>query len=465
MSKKPVKIVTIGGGSSYTPELVEGFIKRYDELPVKELWLVDIEDGKEKLEIVGELAKRMVKKAGLPMKIYLTLDREEALPGADFVTTQFRVGLLDARIKDERIPLSYGMIGQETNGAGGMFKGLRTVPVILDIVKDIKKYCPDAWLVNFTNPSGIVTEAVLRYTDHKKVVGLCNVPIGMQMMCADILDVDSSRLRLEIAGLNHHFFATDIFLDGESVFDEMLDKYIVVTKEIGGIKGMMSNMAKKMESAGEERQEEKSISKTPFLVPYSEEFLRGLNALPCGYHMYYYHTREMLEKEIEEYKEGKVRAQVVKKTEEELFELYKDPNLNIKPPQLEKRGGAHYSDAACNLIQSIYTDKGDIQYVNCKNNGAIPEIDLNSGVEIAAVITADGPKPIAVGKLPNTIKGTILNIKAFEQLTCEAAVTGDKNIALAAMNANPLVVSDTEAIEMFNELLEAHKKYLPRFYK
>lgn len=166
--KEGIKIVTIGGGSSYTPELVEGFIKRYHELPVKELWLVDIKAGQEKLNIVGALAKRMVEKAGLPIEVHLTLDRREALKDADFVTTQFRVGLLEARAKDERIPLKYGVIGQETNGPGGLFKGLRTIPVILDIVKDMEELCPDAWLVNFTNPAGMVTEAVLRYTNLKK---------------------------------------------------------------------------------------------------------------------------------------------------------------------------------------------------------------------------------------------------------------------------------------------------------
>lgn len=465
MTKKPVKIVTIGGGSSYTPELVEGFIKRYDELPVKELWLVDIEEGKEKLEIVGNLAKRMVEKSGLPMKVFLTLDREEALPNADFVTTQFRVGLLDARIKDERIPLSHGLIGQETNGIGGMFKGLRTIPVILDIVKDIKKYCPDAWLINFTNPSGMVTEAVLKYTDHTKIVGLCNVPIGMQMSLALMLDVPPEKLRLQIAGLNHHFFATDVFIEGKSVMPEVLEKYIAFSKEYS-IKERMKMMKVSRENIGKEgHKAEESLSKTPMLMPFSEAFLRGIQAVPCGYMMYYYHTKEMLEMEVEEYKQGNVRAEVVKRTEAELFELYKDENLNIKPPQLEKRGGAHYSDAACNLIASIYTDKGDIQYVNCKNNGAVSGIDNNSGVEIAAVITADGPKPMAIGTLPPTIRGTIQNIKAFESLVCEAAVTGNKNIAITALNNNPLVPSDTMASEIFEEMLEAHKRYLPNFFK
>ena len=166
---KGIKIVTIGGGSSYTPELVEGFIKRYDELPIRELWLVDIPAGQEKLNIVGSLAKRMIETAGLPIEVHLTLDRREALKGADFVTTQFRVGLLDARAKDERIPLNHNVIGQETNGPGGLFKGLRTIPVILGICKDMEELCPDAWLVNFTNPAGMVTEAVLRYSNIKRL--------------------------------------------------------------------------------------------------------------------------------------------------------------------------------------------------------------------------------------------------------------------------------------------------------
>nr|WP_306766022.1 hypothetical protein [Paenibacillus sp. IHB B 3415] len=169
--------MTIGGGSSYTPELIEGFIKRHHELPVSELWLVDIEAGKEKLEIVGAMAKRMIKAAGIECDIHLTLDRRLALENADFVTTQFRVGLLEARIKDEMIPLKHGMIGQETNGAGGMLKAFRTIPVVLEIVEDMKELCPEAWLINFTNPAGMVTEAVLRYGQWEKVIGLCNVPI------------------------------------------------------------------------------------------------------------------------------------------------------------------------------------------------------------------------------------------------------------------------------------------------
>ncbi len=213
---KGVKIVTIGGGSSYTPELVEGFIKRYAELPVKELWLVDIEEGKEKLEIVGNLAKRMIKKAGLDMEVHLTLNRREALKDADFVTTQFRVGQLDAREKDELIPLKYGVIGQETNGPGGMFKALRTIPVIFEIIKDCEELCPNAWIISFTNPSGINAEAVFRHTGWKKFIGLCNGPVNMIKDIEKILKVkEEDHLDVKIGGINHMIYALDIQLNGK----------------------------------------------------------------------------------------------------------------------------------------------------------------------------------------------------------------------------------------------------------
>jgi len=203
MSRNALKIVTIGGGSSYTPELIEGYIKRKDELPIKEIWLVDIEAGKEKLAVVGEMAKRMVKAAGLPWEVHLTLDRRAALKDADYVSTQFRVGLLDARIKDERIPLSHGILGQETNGAGGMFKAFRTIPVILDIINDMKELCPDAWLVNFTNPAGMVTEAAIKHGGWKKTAGLCNVPIGHRKQAAEKLGLPEEELFFKFAGINH----------------------------------------------------------------------------------------------------------------------------------------------------------------------------------------------------------------------------------------------------------------------
>ncbi|MEH7350059.1 6-phospho-beta-glucosidase [Gottfriedia acidiceleris] len=436
---KTIKIATIGGGSSYTPELVEGFIKRYNELPLRELWLVDVEEGKEKLEIVGQLARRMFEKAGLPVEVHLTLDRREALKDADFVTTQFRVGLLDARAKDERIPLKYGVLGQETNGPGGLFKGLRTIPVILDIVKDMRDLCPNAWLVNFTNPAGMVTEAVLRYTDHRKVVGLCNVPIGMEMGISKLLKVEHSRVRIDFAGLNHMVYGLDVFVDGESVKDQVIE--LLTNPE-------NSSFVKNIQGYG-----------------WEPEFLRALNALPCPYHNYYYKTREMVEKDIKNAETVGTRAEVVKKLEDDLFELYKDPNLSIKPPQLEKRGGAYYSDAAVRLISSIYNDKGDIQPVNTMNNGSIASIPNDSAVEVSCVITKDGPKPIVMGDLPVSVRGLVQQIKSFERVACEAAVTGDYDLAILALTINPLVASDQVAKQIVDEMLEAHKKYLPQFFK
>ncbi len=436
---KGVKIVTIGGGSSYTPELVEGFIKRYDKLPVRELWLVDIEAGREKLEIVGNLAKRMVEKAGVPMEIHLTLDRRKALKDADFVTTQFRVGQLDARIKDESIPLSHGMIGQETNGAGGMLKAFRTIPVILDIDKDISELCPNAWMINFTNPAGMVTEALVRYGTNKKVIGLCNVPIGMEKAVASIMDVEHSRVRVDFAGLNHMVYGLNMYVDGNDVTKEVID---------GMANGKLGQIVKNVSD-----------------FDWDPEFIKALGVMPCPYHKYYYQTEEMLNDEIEEFKKGKARGEFVKEVEKELFELYKNPNLDEKPTQLEKRGGAYYSDAACRLITSIYNDTRDIQPVDIRNNGAIQNIDNDSVVEISCIITKDGPKPINIGVLPVSVNGLVQQIKTFERLTIEAAIEGNYGKALLALVGNPLTASDKTAKIVLDELLEAHKEYLPNFKK
>lgn len=439
MAQQPdsIKIAVIGGGSSYTPELIEGFIKRHQELPVREIWLVDVEEGRKKLEIVGQLAKRMVEKAGVPIQIELTLDRKKALMNADFVTTQFRVGLLDARAKDERIPLKYGVLGQETNGPGGFFKALRTIPIIMEICREMEELCPNAWLINFTNPAGMITEAVLRYSNIKKVVGLCNVPIGMEMGAAQLMNVDHSRVRIDFAGLNHLVYGLDVYVDGVSVKEDLLKKLT---------------------------DKEQSITmKNIHAMGWEPEFLQALNVLPCPYHNYYYKTREMVEEEVKAASEGGTRAEVVKKLEEELFQLYQDPDLAEKPPQLEKRGGAYYSDAACRLIHSIYTDKRDIQPVNTRNNGAIAGIPSESAVEVSCMITKDGPKPLAVGELPVSVRGLVQSIKSFERVTIEAALTGDYNTALLALTINPLVGSDRIAKKILDEMLEAHRTYLPQF--
>lgn len=439
MSRDALKIVTIGGGSSYTPELIEGYIKRQDQLPIKEIWLVDIEAGKEKLAIVGAMAKRMIEAAGLPWEVHLTLDRREALKDADYVSTQFRVGLLDARIKDERIPLSHGVLGQETNGAGGIFKAFRTIPIILDIIKDMEELCPDAWLVNFTNPAGMVTEAAIKHGGWKRTAGLCNVPIGHSKQAADQLGVPEEELFIKYAGINHFHWHRVWDKSGKERTDELIDL-------IYGPKT-----------------EAESHLKNIHAVPFHYEQIKDLGMLPCGYHRYYYIEDEMLAHSIEEFKKGETRAQVVKATEARLFELYKDPALNYKPKELEQRGGTHYSDAACELIASIQNDKRTDMVVSTENNGTITDLPYDCVVEVSGPVTSHGHEPYNWGSFPPAARGIIQGMKGMEETTIRAAITGDYGAALHAMTVNPLIPGGTMARTLLDEMLIAHKDHLPQF--
>ena len=431
-----LKIAIFGGGSSYTPEIIEGFILRHSTLPVREIQLVDIPEGREKLQIVGALAQRMVKKAGLDINVVLTEDKERAIDGADFVTTQLRVGLLDARIKDERIPLKYGTIGQETNGAGGLFKALRTVPVVLDIAHTMERLAPNAKLVNFANPSGIVTEAVLK---HSKIdaIGLCNVPVLIKMNIAKLLNAAPERIYVDFAGLNHLVWGLHVYLDGKDVTDHVLHLLATDDFSVRNIK----------------------------MISWGEELLQTVKAVPCPYHRYYYLHEQMLAEEMADAAPGGkgTRGEVVKKVEEELFELYKDPDLAIKPPQLMQRGGAYYSDAACNLINSIYNNKLDMHIVNVRNNGAIADLPDNVAIERNAVVGGFGARPLTLGRFPKQLVGLLQEVKAYEELTVEAAVTGDYATALRAMTANPFIPSMKVAKPLLDEMMEAHAQYLPQF--
>ena len=433
---KGLKIATIGGGSSYTPELMEGFIKRYEELPIKEIWLVDVEAGREKQEIVGAMAQRMWDASPYDVKVHTTLDREEALRDADFVTTQFRVGQLNARVKDERIPFSYGLLGQETNGAGGMFKAFRTIPVILEVVEDMKRLCPNAWLINFANPSGMVTEAVLRYGKWDRVIGLCNVPVMAKMTEAIMLDRPVEDLIYKFAGVNHFHWHKVADKAGNDVTPLVIDKLY---------------------------QEDNGLPKNIHGVPFYREQLDEMNMIPCGYHQYYYRAEEMLAHGLEEYATVGTRAEQVKALEAELFELYKDPALNYKPKQLEERGGAYYSDAACETIASIYANKNTEIVVSTRNDGAVPDLPADCAVEVTAYLGAQGARNVAFGPLPTAERGWLQVMKAMELLTIEAAVTGIYALALQAFTINPLIPSGATAKQVMDELFVAHKAYLPQF--
>lgn len=435
---KGLKIVTIGGGSSYTPELIEGYIARKDQLPIEEIVLVDIEAGKEKLEIVGKMAERQIKAAGLKWKVTLTLDRYNALKNADFVTTQFRVGLLDARVKDERIPLSHGYLGQETNGAGGILKAFRTIPVIGEIIEDMQEQCPDAWLINFTNPAGMVTEAAIKHFGWKKTIGLCNVPINHTKSESKALGIPEDELFFQYAGINHFHWHRIWDDKGNELTDQAIEL-----------------------AYGDKNQE--SDLENIYDAAFQYEQIKDLGMLPCGYHRYYYATPEMLDDTIKNFENDETRAQVVKETEKRLFELYKDPELDYKPEELTQRGGTHYSDAACEVIASIYNDKGTEMVVSIENNGTITDLPYDCVVEVTAKITAKGAVPYNWGGFEPATRGILQLMKGMEETVIQAAIDGNYNKALHAFIINPLTPSGEPAKKLLNEMLYAHKVHLPQF--
>lgn len=434
--KKDLKIVVIGGGSSYTPELIEGLLQRKNELPVGELWLVDIDKGQKKVEIIASLARRMIKKTCLNIKVVATLDRRQALSGADFVCSQFRAGCLEGRIRDERIALKYGMIGQETNGLGGFSNACRTIPIALDICKDMEELCPDAWLLNFTNPSGMVTEAVLKYSKIK-AVGLCNVPVIMQKGVARTLDTSENKVVMQVAGLNHMIWARKILLEGK-------DRLSFVINEI---------------ISGNDQLVPQNIP--PFAWP--KDLLSKMGMIPCAYLRYYYMSEDIMSQELNEAKGEGTRAEIVKALEERLFDLYSDPELNYKPKELEKRGGQYYSEAACELMSAIYNDKRTLMHINTRNDGAIQGLPDDCVVEVTSLITKSGPLPLNVPPFPMDTLRLLQLMKEFEILTVEAAVTGDINLATRALILNPLVKTGTLLDEALKETVQMNLDFMPQF--
>ena len=433
-----LKIVVIGGGSSYTPELIEGLLNRYHEMPVASLWLVDIEEGKEKVEIIAGLARRMIAKAGLTIEVVATLDRESALRDADFVCSQFRAGCLDARISDERISLKYGLIGQETNGLGGFANACRTIPIALEIAADMERLCPDAWLLNFTNPSGMVTEAILRHS-RIKAVGLCNVPVIMQKGITTLLQcADEKEVVMQVAGLNHFIFVRQILHKGKEWLPEVIAEI----------------------NAGRDPLVPRNIP--PFRWP--SHLLQGLGMIPCAYLRYYYMKDDLLRQELAEAGGEGTRGEVVKQLEKILFDQYRDPHLAVKPKALEGRGGQYYSEAACELMNAIYNDKRIIMHVKTRNNGAINGLPDDCAVEVSSLITASGPLPLNVAPFPEDTLRLLQLMKSFERLTIEAALTGNRHTAWRALMLNPLIVSGEKLELALDEVIAENRQWLPAFH-
>ncbi|MEA2535815.1 MAG: 6-phospho-beta-glucosidase [Chloroflexota bacterium] len=418
-----LKIAVIGGGSTYTPELVQGVVDRTATLPIDELVLHDVDA--ERLEVVGGLAERILRRQAWPGRLVSTTNQDQAIDGASFVLVQLRVGGQQARYSDETLPHRFGCIGQETTGPGGFAKALRTVPVVLDLAAEVgRRGAPDAWIVDFTNPVGIVTQALLD-AGHR-AIGLCNVAIGVQRRMAARFGVTPDRIELEHVGLNHLSWIRAIRVDG-----------------VDRLPTMLAEDAKEIAAD----------------VDTTEELLRALGAIPSYYLHYYYATREVLDKQLA----GGTRAEDVMAIERELLEMYRDPNLDRKPALLEQRGGAFYSEAAAQLIASLHAGTGDIQVVDVRNDGALPDLPDHAVVEVPARIDRDGAHPIAQAPLAPEMRGLVQAAKAYEELAVIAATTGDRRAALLALLANPLVPDLRAADGLLAAILETNAAFLPRF--
>nr|MBC7244744.1 6-phospho-beta-glucosidase [Chloroflexota bacterium] len=418
------KITVIGGGSTYTPEFVDGFIQRREQLSVGEIALYDI--NAERLELVGGLVRRMIAHAGLETAVVTYTNRPAAIEGADFVISQIRVGGVDARIRDEKIPLQYNVIGQETTGPGGFMKAMRTIPVTLDIARDVENHAPNAWYLNFTNPSGIITEALLTHTP-LKVVGLCNNPINAIMAVAEYAGVSADEVFLDWVGLNHLAWIRQAWVRGRLLH---VEDFVQLASKHGHF-------------------------------PFEPDLIRLLGMLPIGYLAYYYYHDEAVR---EAKSAGKTRGEVVKEVESELLKMYADPSLVVKPPELMKRGGAYYSEMAVRLITSLLTDRRDVQIVITRNNGCILDLPSSASIEVPCIVGAHGLSPIRVGHLPEVIRPLVQAVKAYEQYAVEAGVTGSREVALKALLTHPLIPSYPVAKAMLAELLEANRDYLPQFF-
>ncbi len=416
-----MKLTVVGGGSTYTPELIDGFSRLRDTLPIDELWLVDPDANR--LELVSGVSRRMFARAGHPGSIHATADVVEGVRDADVVLLQLRIGGQAARHGDETWPHEAGVLGQETTGPGGFAKALRTVPVVLDVAEQVRRHAkPGAWIVDFTNPVGIVTRALLQ-AGHR-AVGLCNVAIGFQRRFAGMLGVDFRQVRLDHVGLNHLTWERGVTVDGVDVLPGLLSE-------------RLQELAEEVE------------------LPAS--MLTMLGSVPSYYLRYFYDSDEVLR----EQRVSPTRAQAVMEVEAQLLELYGDPHVDEKPAILEKRGGAYYSEAAVDLIASLLADRGDVQVVNVRNDGRMPFLPDDHVIEVPATVRRTGLDPLPIAPLPDDLAGLIGHVAGYERLALDAAIHGGRDRVLRAMLAHPLVQQYDRAEKLTDLLLAANAQHLP----
>jgi 6-phospho-beta-glucosidase len=429
-----MKVAVIGGGSTYTPELISGFLERVDSFPLTQLWLMDIDA--ERLAIVGGFARRMVATRGDPFRVVLGQDQRAAVEGASYVITQLRVGGMAARRADEYLGRRHGLIGQETTGVGGMAKALRTIPVVLRIAADVRDLAPGALLVNFTNPAGLVTEALSRHAPDVLTVGLCNAPITFKMHIMQLLEgrqgeeIAPERGQLKTLGLNHLSWHRGFTLDGEDVWPQV------------------------MEALSAEWQAEPEPE-------WDLQTVQALGMIPNYYLQYYYYTGRKLA--AQQYWPPS-RAEEVMAVERDLLEQYADPALVEPPADLMKRGGAYYSTVATQLLHAHYNDTGETHVVNVRHGGAVPDWPEEWVLELPCRVDRRGLHPLPAAPLPPVCFGLLAQVKAFELLAVEAAVSGDRRAAYQALLAHPLGPSADRVQDVLDDLLDTHRAYLPQFW-
>lgn len=417
-----IKIAVVGAGSSYTPEIIEGLMQRKDTIPVREVALYDINE--QRLEIMVNFCRRYAAHMNYDVKITHTTNRTEALTDADFLNVQIRVGGNQARVQDEKIPLSYGIVGQETTGSGGFMKACRTIPVMIDLAREVERVCPNAWIVNYTNPTGLVTQAVQTNTN-AKIAGLCAGGFFPRDNLHKYMGFDRDEITYDYFGLNHMNFAYNVMIGNRPLTREEFDTFA-------------------------ERQER-----------YDPEEMKTLGMFLTPYLRWYYNTQELLDKNM---KAEKTRGEMVLEIEKEIFAALEDPNCVTKPEALKRRGGGGYSEIAIGIIEAMVNNRDRWMVINVPNKGTIPFLPDDAVIETGCLVNAAGIHPLKLSSIPESVWGLTCAVKNYEQLAVKAAVTGDRRTAYLALMAHPLVRDWGKVKPMLDEMLEANRAYLPQFF-
>lgn len=436
-----LRVSILGGGSAYTPGLIEGFIRMKDTVPLERLVLMDIDSRK--LAIVGAMVKTMLEAEMPDTRLDLTQDRLEAIQDMDFILCQIRVGGLNARHIDESIAAQMGLVGQETTGPGGFAMALRTIPVMVDIARDIETHNPGAWLINYTNPTGLVAEAIYKACPIKEI-SICDEPMILQEALAGFVGVEPASLFMEYFGLNHLGWARRVMLRGNDILPVLRQ----TLQEVPGL-----NLDRVFGS------DVMADPKAQMELENTLRIFRETGLLPSPYLQYYFFTDEIIRHQADS---GRTRAQEVMELEKAILADFEEVTAGRKKLEL-KRGGRWHADMMIGLLGAIAQDSRSVYIVNVPNQGSMPELPYGKIVEVPAIVDASGSHAFAVGNMPASVRGLIQAVAAYEELTVEAALKGSRKHALEALACHPLVPSRETAKKLLDAYLSAHAEYLPQF--